>query len=123
MSDEQSFFRGDIIVVSLPLVTDPTKSKIRPAVIIQNDVGNRYSPNLIIAAISSQIPQREYPMNVIIQSGSSRAEGTGLDRDSVIQAEIILTIPKTSVIRKIGCCNASTMRVVDQSVKISLGLA
>ncbi len=64
MSDELTFYRGDVVLVSLPFVTDPTRSKVRPAVILQNDVGNRFSPNLIVAAISSQLPRREYPTNL-----------------------------------------------------------
>ncbi|GFP23826.1 hypothetical protein HKBW3S09_01291, partial [Candidatus Hakubella thermalkaliphila] len=50
MSKEQTFCRGDVVLVSFPYVTEPTRTKVRPAVIIQNNVGNRFSPNLIVAA-------------------------------------------------------------------------
>jgi mRNA interferase MazF len=122
MTDKQIFHRGEVILVSFPYVTDPARSKVRPAVIIQNDVGNRFSPNLIVAAISSQLPRREYPTNLIVHQGSPEAEGTGLDRDSVVQAEVILTIPKTSVVKRLGRFNDLTLRVIDQRVKVSLGL-
>ena len=122
MSNEQIFRRGDVILVSLPYISDPAQSKVRPAVILQNNTGNRYSPNLIVASISSQLPSREYPTNVILRSGTPEAEGSGLDRDSVIQAEIILTIPKANVVKKLGGINEKTTARVNQAVKISLAL-
>src|SRR5713226_5859567 len=59
MSEERPYRRGDVLLVALPLVSDPAQRKIRPVVVIQNNVGNRFSPNLIVAAISSQIPPRD----------------------------------------------------------------
>ncbi|MFH1636341.1 MAG: type II toxin-antitoxin system PemK/MazF family toxin [Chloroflexota bacterium] len=123
MIDTLTFRRGDIVFVSLPFISDPAQSKVRPAVIIQNDVGNRFSPNLIVAAISSHLPRREYPTNMILREGSPEAQGSGLDRDSVIQAEVILTIPKTNVVKKVGRFKDATMRHVDQCVQVSLGMA
>ncbi len=122
MSEQRTFRRGDIVLVSLPYVTDPARKKLRPAVIVQNDVGNRFSPNLIVAAISSQIPIRQYPTNVIMRWESAEAEGAGLGRDSVVQAEVILTIPKASVAKQLGRFNDTSMRAIDESLKVSLGL-
>lgn len=122
MSKEQTFCRGDVVLVSFPYVTEPTRTKVRPAVIIQNNVGNRFSPNLIVAAISSQLPRREYPTNLIVRQDSSEAEGTGLGRDLVVQAEVILTVPKASVVKRLGQFNDVTMRAIDQCVKVSLDL-
>jgi len=123
MTEERAFRRGDVILVSLPFVTDPTTAKLRPAVVVQNDVGNRFSPNLIVAAISSQLPSRQYPTNVIVRASSAHAEGTGLDRDSVVQAEVLLTIPKAAVRQRLGRFTAPAMRLIDQCLKLSLGLA
>ncbi len=123
MSDQPAFHRGDVVLVSFPFVTDPTRSKVRPAVIIQNDIGNRFSPNLIVAAISSRLPAREYPTNLVVRRDSPEAEGTGLDRDSVVQAEIVLTVPKSSVVRSLGRFGDAAMRAVDERIKVSLGLA
>lgn len=122
MSDPRTLRRGDIVLVSFPYVTDPARTKLRPAVIVQNDVGNRFSPNLIVAAISSQIPIRQYPTNVILRQDLPEAEGTGLDRDSVVQTEVILTIPKASVAKQIGRFNDAIIRTIDQCLKVSLGL-
>lgn len=123
MSDQTSAFRrGDVVLVSFPYVTDPTQSKVRPAVVIQNDVGNRFSPNLIVASISSQLPKREYPTNLIVRVSAPEAAGTGLDRDSVLQAEIILTVPKASVVRRLGGLPAVTLQEFDRCLVVSLGL-
>ena len=122
MSDGQTIRRGDVVLVTLPYVTDPARSKARPAVIVQNDIGNRFSPNLIVAAISSQLPRRGYPTNLIVRLGSPEAEGTGLDRDSVVQAEVILTIPKTGVPARLGRFGDAAIEAIDQCLKVSLAL-
>jgi len=75
-----------------------------------------------VAAISSQLPRREYPTNIILRHNALEAECTGLDRDSVVQAEVILTIPKARVARRLGRFNDTAMRAVDQCLKVSLGL-
>jgi mRNA interferase MazF len=123
MNSAQSLHRGDVILVSLPYLTDPTRDKVRPAVIVQNDVGNRFSPNLIVAAISSQLPRRTYPTSFVVRHGSSDAAGTGLDRDSVVQAEVVLTVPKARLVRRLGQFSPTPMRAIDQCLMVSLGLA
>ena len=123
MRDQSQHRRGDVVLVDLPFVTDPAERKPRPSVIIQNDIGNRFSPNLIVAAISSQLPARSYPTNVILRLGSPEAEGAGLDRDSVVQAEVILTVPKPAVMRLLGRLNPSAMSAVDDCVRVNLGLS
>ncbi|GFP31037.1 hypothetical protein HKBW3S34_01956 [Candidatus Hakubella thermalkaliphila] len=67
-------------------------------------------------------PGENTPPNLIVRQDSPEAEGTGLDGDSVIQAEVILTVPKTSVVKRLGQFNDVTMRAIDQCVKVSLGL-
>ena len=96
--------------------------KERPAVVIQNDIGNRYSSNLIVAAISSQTPRREYPFHFWVRLGSSEAKGTGLQKDSIVHTEIILTIPKASVTNRIGRFNDEAMKAIDECLRISLAL-
>jgi len=122
MSEERSYRRGEVLLVALPFVSAPARSKIRPAVVIQNNVGNRFSPNLIVAAISSQLPPRDYPTNYVVRLSSSEGEGTGLDRDSVVQAEVILTIPKVAVVRHLGYFGATAMRAIDERLRVSLDL-
>lgn len=114
--------RGDVVLVAFPYVAQPARRKVRPAVVVQNEVGNRYSPNLIVAAISSRIPGREYPTNVLIRQGSPEAGGSGLDQDSVVHGELILTIPKAGVIRRLGRFGPKTMARVDACLRASLSL-
>jgi mRNA interferase MazF len=123
MSSSLPFIRGDVVLATLPFLTDPSTEKVRPAVVIQNDVGNRFSPNLIVAAISSQPPRREYPTNLILRLGTDEARGAGLDLDSVVQAEVIAIIPKQAVSRLLGRLNPLAMRAVDSCIRISLGLS
>ncbi len=111
------------MLISYPFVTEPGTTKVRPSVIIQNDVGNRFSNNLIVAAISGQLPTRRYPTNVIVRRGTSEGQGTGLDRDSVVQTENLLTVAKASVVQHLGRFNQATMREIDECLRVSLGLA
>ncbi len=122
MSEAPAYRRGDVVLAVIPFVSDTSQGKARPVVIIQNDVGNRFSPNLIIATISSQIPRRPYPTNVIVRLGSAEATGTGLDRDSVVQTEVIHTVPKSAIVRRLGQFESAVMQAIDRSVKVSLGL-
>ena len=122
MIDRRSFRRGDILLASMPLITNPREQKIRPVVIIQNDVGNRFSANLIVALITSRLPRRKYPTNVILQRSSGETDGTGLDRDSAIQAEVVSTIPKSAVRQRLGRLSETAMEALDACLRISLSL-
>jgi len=122
MNEIREFRRGDIVITAFPYISDPSKAKERPAVIIQNDIGNRYSSNLIVAAISSQIPRRQYPFHFRVSLESPQAEGTGLEKDSIVHTEIILTIPKTNVTRRIGRFNDEAIKAIDKCLRVSLDL-
>lgn len=122
MSEAPAYRRGDVVLAMIPFVGDTSQAKARPVVVIQNDIGNRFSPNLIIATISSQIPRRRYPTNVIVRLGSTEAAGTGLDRDSVVQAEVIHTVPKSAIVRRLGRFSDTAMEAIDRSVRVSLDL-
>lgn len=114
--------RGDVVLAELPFPSAPGEQKLRPSVIIQNDVGNRFSPNVIVAAISSHLPARFYPTNLIVRRGTDLHAGTGLDHDSVVQAETIATLDKGSVKQRIGRFEPDAMRLIDDCVRVSLGL-
>ncbi len=85
--------------------------------IIQNDIGNRFSPTVIVAAITAQIQKAKLPTHVEIE-----AEAHGFDRDSVILLEQIRTIDKQRLTDKITHLDEETMRKVDDSLQISVGL-
>ncbi len=119
---ETPFKRGDVVLVPFPFVTDFSKAKTRPAVVIQNDIGNLYSPNLILALISTSIPEKEYPFHYRIVAGSRTAEQSGLGQNSIVKAEIIITIPKSSIIKKIGTFSKEDIEKIDQCLRMSLDL-
>lgn len=90
---------------------------VRPVLVIQNDIGNRFSPTVIVAAITAQIQKAKLPTHVEIDA----AEG-GFDRDSVILMEQIRTIDKQRLTDKITHLDDEMMRRVDDALQISLGL-
>lgn len=109
--------RGEIYLVDWSPARDSEQAGNRPALIIQNDIGNRASPNTIIAAISTRITE-SYPFVVHCKSG----EG-GLDRDNAIDLASIMTISKTRLGARFGQFGADRMAEVDESIRTSLGLS
>jgi mRNA interferase MazF len=109
--------RGDIILANLEPVVGSEQGRIRPVLIIQNDLSNENSPTTIIAPITSRIYSKEYPTNVFILKQDSK-----LDKDSTILLNQIRTIDKARIIKKISVLNNFIMNKVDMAIKISLGL-
>jgi mRNA interferase MazF len=109
--------RGDIYYADLSPVIGSEQGGIRPVLIIQNDIGNKYSPTIIIAAITSQINKAKLPTHVEISS-----EEYGLNKDSVILLEQVRTIDKRRLKDKIGHISDLLMNEVDDALKISLGV-
>lgn len=110
--------RGEIWLVSL----DPTMGyeikKSRPGVIIQNDVGNKYSPITIIAPITSQKLEHIYPFEVLLARKNS-----GLEKDSKVLLNQIRVVDKKRLVRRLGKVEESTLFRIDEAIKISLGLS
>ncbi|GAA0177628.1 type II toxin-antitoxin system PemK/MazF family toxin [Clostridium sediminicola] len=109
--------RGDIFYADLSPVVGSEQGGIRPVLIIQNDIGNKYSPTVIIAAITSQINKAKLPTHVEISS-----EEYGLNKDSVVLLEQIRTLDKRRLKEKIGHMSEKDMRNVDEALLISVGL-
>ena len=109
--------RGDIFYADLSPVVGSEQGGIRPVIIIQNDIGNRYSPTVIVAAITSQINKAKLPTHVEISS-----EEYGLNRDSVVLLEQIRTLDKKRLKVKIGHMTEDDMKKVNKSLLISLNL-
>lgn len=108
--------RGDVFLVDFNPARGSEQAGFRPALVIQNDVGNRYSPTTIVAAISSA-PEKPYPFLVKLSPG----EG-GLERESAVNLSQILTVDKSRLVKKLGSLKPERMRQVDQAIKVSLGL-
>jgi mRNA interferase MazF len=109
--------RGDVYFADLSPVVGSEQGGVRPVLIIQNDIGNRFSPTVIVAAITAQIQKAKLPTHVEID-----AKKYGFERDSVILLEQIRTIDKQRLTDKITHLDDEMMEQVDDALQISLGL-
>nr|WP_089281833.1 type II toxin-antitoxin system PemK/MazF family toxin [Anaerovirgula multivorans] len=109
--------RGDIYYADLSPVIGSEQGGVRPVLVVQNDIGNRYSPTIIVTAITSQINKAKLPTHVEIE-----ASEYGLTKDSVILLEQIRTIDKKRLEEKIGHLDDEMMMKVNEALYISLGL-
>ncbi len=109
--------RGDIFYADLSPVIGSEQGGVRPVLIVQNDVGNRYSPTVICVAITSQMNKAKLPTHIEVDS-----KRYSLVKDSVILLEQIRTIDKKRLREKIGHLDEGMMCKVDKAMLISLGL-
>ncbi len=109
--------RGDIYYADLSPVIGSEQGGVRPVLVVQNDVGNRYSPTVIAAAITSQINKAKLPTHIEID-----ARDYGLSRDSVVLLEQVRTIDKKRLKEKIGHLDDAMMHKVNDALEISFGL-
>lgn len=109
--------RGDIYYADLSPVVGSEQGGVRPVLIIQNDIGNKYSPTVIAAAITSQINKAKMPTHIELS-----AEEYGLNKDSVVLLEQIRTIDKKRLREKIGHLDVNLMNQVNDALFISFGL-
>ncbi|HEV8524256.1 MAG TPA: type II toxin-antitoxin system PemK/MazF family toxin [Terriglobales bacterium] len=109
--------RGDVYLVSFDPTLGAEIRKTRPAVIIQNDVANHFSPLTIVAAISSKFDEPLYPTEALVRAGEA-----GLRSDSVVLLNQIRTIDKSRLARHLGSLRAATLLKVDRALLLSLGL-
>ena len=109
--------RGDIYYADLSPVVGSEQGGLRPVLIIQNDVGNKYSPTVIAAAITSRMSKTRLPTHSDIY-----ADKAGLAKDSVILLEQIRTLDKRRLKEKIGHLDEAAMLRVDNAIAVSFGL-
>jgi len=109
--------KGDIFFADLSPVIGSEQGGVRPVIVIQNDVGNKYSPTVIVAAITSQINKAKLPTHVEIKAGDH-----GLNKDSVILLEQLRTVDKRRLKERIGRMEAEAMKKVNEALVISLGI-
>ena len=109
--------RGDIYYADLSPVVGSEQGGLRPVLIIQNDVGNKYSPTVIAAAITSRMGKTKLPTHIDIY-----ADKAGLAKDSIILLEQIRTLDKRRLKEKMGHLDESAMLRVDNAIAISFGL-
>ena len=109
--------RGDIYYADLSPVIGSEQGGLRPVLIVQNDVGNRYSPTVIAAAITSRMGKTKLPTHIDVPGTEA-----GLAKDSVILLEQIRTLDKKRLREKMGHLDEETMRTVNGAIHVSFGL-
>ena len=109
--------RGDIYYADLSPVVGSEQGGIRPVLIVQNNVGNRYSPTVIAAAITSQVNKAKMPTHI-----SLGARSFGLTKDSVVLTEQTRTGEKKRLREKMGTLDEANMRRIDEALAVSFGL-
>lgn len=116
--------RGDIYYADLSPVVGSEQGGLRPVLIIQNDVGNKYSPTVIAAAITSKTTKTKLPTHIGIEAEMSAGitGEQGLLRDSVVLLEQVRTIDKTRLKEKMGHLSDNVMKSVNEAIAVSFGL-
>lgn len=110
------FKRGEIYYADLSPVIGSEQGGVRPVLIIQNDVGNRYSPTVIVCAVTSRITKAKLPTHVELHAGEF-----GLAKDSVVLLEQMRTLDKRRLKSRVGEIDATAMRKIERATLISLG--
>lgn len=109
--------RGDIYYADLSPVIGSEQGGIRPVLIVQNDVGNKFSPTVIAAAITSQRDKTNLPTHIKVD-----ADGCGLAKDSIVLLEQVRTIDKQRLKEKMGSLDMGAMNKIDKALSVSFGL-
>jgi mRNA interferase MazF len=112
-----SLKRGEVYLVNFDPVVGAEIKKTRPALILQNDIANRYSPLTIVSAITSQYGDQLYPTEVLLRAGEG---GTSLD--SVVLLNQIRSVDRARLVKRLGAVPSETMHRVHRALQISLGL-
>lgn len=109
--------KGDLYFADLSPVIGSEQGGVRPVLVVQNNVGNKYSPTIIVAAVTSQKNKAQLPTHVSID-----AAGNGLSKNSVVLLEQLRTIDKSRLRERIGTLNQELMPDVNEALGVSLGI-
>ena len=109
--------KGDLYFADLSPVVGSEQGGVRPVLVVQNDVGNRYSPTIIVAAVTSQTGKSKLPTHVEL------AATQGLSKNSVVLLEQLRTIDKQRLKERIGTLSEAQIPSVDEALSVSLGIA
>ena len=107
--------RGDIYFCNLDCTQGSEQGGVRPVLVIQNDMGNKFSPTVIVAAITSSIKKTYLPTHIVLE------DVDGLPKKSVVLLEQIRTLDKTRLKKKIGTLSEKTLKKVDRALLVSVG--
>lgn len=115
--DNSNVKRGDIFYADLSPVVGSEQGGVRPVLIVQNDTGNKHSPTVIAAAITSQTGKARLPTHITLAAGSA-----GLPKDSIVLLEQVRTLDKRRLREHMGRADERVMRQVDNAIAVSFGL-
>ena len=115
--DNSNVKRGDIFYADLSPVVGSEQGGVRPVLIVQNDTGNKHSPTVIAAAITSQTGKARLPTHITLAAGSA-----GLPKDSIVLLEQVRTLDKRRLREHMGRVDDRVMRQVDNAIAVSFGL-
>ena len=115
--DNSNVKRGDIFYADLSPVVGSEQGGVRPVLIVQNDTGNKHSPTVIAAAITSQTGKARLPTHITLAAGS-----VGLPKDSIVLLEQVRTLDKRRLREHMGRADEQVMRQVDNAIAVSFGL-
>lgn len=110
--------RGDIYFAILDPVIGSEQGGTRPVLVLQNDVGNRFSPTTVVAAVTSRLKKGRLPTHVALPK-----ERSGLDKECVVLLEQLRTVDRRRLKARVARLDPETMRRIDQALAVSLGLA
>lgn len=110
--------KGDLFFADLSPVVGSEQGGVRPVLVVQNDVGNKYSPTIIVAAVTSQTGRAKLPTHVQLAASQG-----GLSKDSVVLLEQLRTIDKQRLKERIGALNETQLPDVEKALSVSLGIA
>ncbi len=113
-SKQELVYRGDIFIVDLSPVVGSEQGGERPSLVVQNNTGNKFSPTIIVAAISGKLKKPKLPTHIAVPKGKY-----GLLKDSVVMLEQIRTVDRKRLIHRVGHADADFMKRVDKALKIS----
>lgn len=110
--------KGDLFFADLSPVVGSEQGGVRPVLVVQNDVGNKYSPTIIVAAVTSQTGKAKLPTHVQLEASQG-----GLSKNSVVLLEQLRTIDKQRLKERIGSLNEKQIPDVEKALSVSLGIA
>ncbi len=117
MSTKHEVLRGDIFIVDLSPVVGSEQGGERPSLVVQNNTGNKFSPTIIVAAISGKLKKPKLPTHIAVEKGKY-----GLQKDSVVMLEQIRTVDRQRLIHKVGHADNEFMKKVDKALKTSFNI-
>ena len=117
MHDGWIYNKGDVYLVSLDPVIGSEQGGIRPVLIVQNDIGNKFSPTVIAAAITSRTGKTPLPTHIQVD-----AKDSGLQKDSIVLLEQVRTLDKQRLRTRMGALDEKDMARIDRAIFVSLGL-